>query len=529
MIKNWKYILAVGASFTFSAAFSQSVQDAKRATDFERYDEATKTLRKLGTDEATFFLGDAYLKAGKPDSAAIAYNQGYAANQKSPISMVGAGKAALLKNNAGEAERLFESAVKATKSKDPEILRLIGQAYADAKVTNITKAKEYMDEALKRAKDNKAPIYVTLGDLNLADPNGGGAAMSAYDQAVAADKNFAKAHLRRGQLFVRSRNYNEAEQAFKAALAIDPNYAPAYRELGEMYYFVGKYDQSLENYRKYVSMSENTPGTRAKYASFLFLTKDYAGTQKEAQEVLAKDPKNVVMNRLLAYSLFETGKTAEAQAAMENYFKNAKQEEIIGSDYAYYGRILAKTGNNELAQTNFDKALQLDPDNIDLQDDIAAFYVKQKQYPKAIAIYKAKLAAKPSNVDNVKLADVYFASKQLDAADSLFAVVLKTNPTYVHGIFRRAQIADEKDTDKTGDAKPLFEEFIKTVNQDPTKAESYKSYLIPANFMLGYYAYLGKDYTTAKKYWEETKRLDPTHKEATDGLKNISIMANRKK
>ena len=88
MIKNWKYILAISASFTFStAAFSQSVQTAQRATDLERYGDATKALRALsksgGSDEAAFYLGDAYLKAGKTDSAAMAYSQGMTANPKS--------------------------------------------------------------------------------------------------------------------------------------------------------------------------------------------------------------------------------------------------------------------------------------------------------------------------------------------------------------------------------------------------------------------------------------------------------------
>lgn len=527
MIKNWKYILAIGVSFTFTAAFSQSVQDAQRAIEFERYDDATKTLRKLGTDEATFFLGDAYLKAGKTDSAAIFYNQGYTANPKSPISMVGAGKAALLKGNSGEAERLFESAAKATKSKDPEILRLIVQAYADAKAKDITKAKEYLEQANKRTKNNSAPLYITLGDLNLTDPNGGGAAMTAYDQAVRIDPKNTKAHLRRGQLFVRSRNYNEAEQAFKAALAIDPNYAPAYRELGEMYYFVGKYDQSLENYKKYISMSENTPATRAKYASFLFLTKDYASTQSEAQAVLAKDPNNVVMNRLLAYSLYETGKNEEALAAMEQYFKNAKQDEIIASDYAYYGRILSKAGNNELAQTNFDKALQLDPTNEDLQDDIAAFYVKQKQFPKAIAIYRAKIAAKPSNVDNFKLAEAYNEAKQYTSADSLYAVILESNPTYSPAILRRGEIQEALKKDAT----PFYAKYIEVVNADPAKANAaaYKGGLIKANYYLGLQAYNAKDYATAKTYWQEAQRLVPDNKDIASALRNIEVITKTKR
>lgn len=536
MIKNWKYVLAVAASFTFSAAFSQTVKDAQRAADLEKDNEAMKMLRQLNkagaNEENALFLGDAYLRAGKTDSATIYYNQAvtFDPKGKSPLALVAAGKAALVQGNSALAQEKFDAAVKRSKKKDVNIYRLIGQAYVDTKSKDNAKAIEYLTAGNAVAKNSNAEALIALGDAHLLDPNGGGPAMTAYDQAVQADKNNAKAHLRRGQLYLRSRNYNEAQDALQAALAADPSFAPAYREMGELYYFVGKYDQALENYKKYISMSEDSPGTRAKYASFLFLTKDYAGTIQEAQNVLAKEPNNAVMNRLLAFSLYETDQNDQAIAAIERYFKNAKQDQIIASDYAYYGRIMGKAGKADIAQQNFDKALQMDPENMELHDDVAAFYVKQKDYAKAIPIYTKIIESKPKNLNvyNVKLADAYFANKEFDKADELYKVVLETNPDYAHGLFRVAQIQNEKDADKSGDAKPYFEQFVQKIGADPAKAASYKAYLIPANYLLGYFAYQAKDFETAKKYWEEVKRLDPSNNEATTGLNNIEVLTKTK-
>jgi tetratricopeptide (TPR) repeat protein len=528
MIKNWKYVLAIGASFTFTTAFSQSVKDAQRSIDLERYKEASRALQTLSNkdDEAALLLADVYLRAGKTDSATIFLNKAASMNAKSPYSMVAAGKAALLKGDVGGAQAKFEDAIKA-KKKDPQVYKLIGQAYADANAKDVTKAIEYLNKANELAKNKDPEVYIVMGDVQQLKPNGGGEAMTSYDRALQIDGKNAKAHYRRGQLYVRSRNFNEAQTALQAAITADANFAPAYRELAEMYYFAGKYDQALENMRKYTSMAENTPETRAKYASFLFLTKDYAGTIKEAQEVLARDPKNAVMNRVMAYSLFETDKYPEALTTMENYFKVADPTKVIASDYAYYGRMLAQVGKNDEAQTNFNKALEMDPNNVELMDDIASFYAKGKDPAKGIEIYKKIIAAKPKNMNvyNVKLADAYFANKKYDSADSLYSVVLKTNPTYAHGLFQRARIADEKDTDKSGDAKPMYEEFVKVVSQDPAKVESYKNYLIPANYLLGFYAYKAKDYATARKYWQEVKKLDPSNKEATTGLANLDAIS----
>lgn len=534
MIKNWKYCLAVAASFTFTTAFSQTVKDAQRSADLEKVNEAMKTLRKLhkagATEENALLLGDAYLRAGKADSAAIFYTQAAAFNAKSPLGLVAAGKAALVKGNEAEAVAKFDAAIKRSKRKDVNIYNHIIQAYIDSKAKDNTKAIEYATAGTSNTKIVNADAFIALGDAHLLNPNSGGQAMSAYDQALRIDKNNAKAHLRRGVLYTRSRNYNEAQQALQAALAADPNYAPAYRELGEMYYFVGKYDQAMENYKKYISLSEDSPATRAKYASFLFLTKDYTATIQEAQAVLAKEPNHAVMNRLLAFSLYETNQNDQALPAIELYFKNAKQEDVIASDYAYYGRILAKANQAELAQQNFDKALELSPENIELHDDVAAFYVKQKDYAKAIPVYKKIMDMQPKNMNvyNVKLADAYFAVKNYAEAENLFNIVLKTNPDYAHGLFRVAQIHDEQDTERKGAAKPYFENFINIVTQDPAKAASYKPYLVAANYLLGLYAYMGKDYPTAKKHWEETQRLDPSYTDATTGLNNIEILTKPK-
>ncbi|WP_026461822.1 tetratricopeptide repeat protein [Adhaeribacter aquaticus] len=525
MIKNWKYILVLGASLSFTTAFGQSVKDAQRSIDLERYNEATKTLSGINSDEASLYLGDAYLRTGKLNEATAAYAKGYAANPKSALAMVGAGKAALLKGNTAEAEGLFEAAIKASKKKDPNVYIQIGQAYVDAKVKEPAKGIEYVNEALKITKNNSAPAYVVLGDLHLLRTNGGGEAATAFERATQIDGKLAKAHAKRGKLFVQARNYNEAQASYQAAITADPNFAPVYRDLGEMYYFVGKYDQAAENFKKFISMAEDSPETRMQLASFLFLTKDYEGSIREARAALQQSPENTAINSVLAKALFEAGKTDEALAAMDTYFKGADQSKFIASDYSYYGQMLSKAGKGAEAQAQFDKAIQMDPDNAELQDDVAAFYIKQKEYPKAIALYKAKIAAKPSRTDNFKLAEAYFAAKQYAEADEIYAALLKEVPNYTPAVLRRAEIAEAQDKDQGGAAKPYYEEYVKLIMEDPAKASSpsYKGGLMKANYYLGYQAYKSKDFTTARKYWTEVKRLDPTNKDVDNALKNLDV------
>jgi tetratricopeptide (TPR) repeat protein len=514
MTKNWKYALLFTGVFACTSAVAQTVQDGKRAIEMERYQDAkkalTKALKTQNNEVTNIAIGDVYLKTGNPDSATYFYNQAAAKDAKSPLGMVAAGKAALVRNNVAEAESKFADALKRSKSKNAEVLKEMGAAYFDTE-KDLNKAIEYLKKAVAiNSKDAEA--FVILGDAYLKQ-NKGGDAMTAYENAIRANNNYALGHLRKGQLSVRSRNYNEAQNEYQAIINMDAKYAPAYRDLGELYYFAGKYDLALENYKKYVTLAENTPATRAVYASFLFLTKDYAGTIKEAQEVLKADPKNTVMNRLLAYSFFETNENDKALAAMQEYFKITPSDKIITSDYEYYGKILTKADKNDEALVNLNKALELDSTRADLRNSIAQVYVKQNNFPKAISLYREKMKrSKPTNTDYYYLGNLYDQAKNYKAADSVYTFITTNNPTYAQAHLWRARANANLDPEtKTGLAKPHYEKYIEVAGADKEKN---KSGLVEANYYLAYYYYNKKDNAKASTYLKEVRSLDPGNVQA---------------
>ena len=513
--KNWKFALLITGFFSVTSAFGQSLETGKKALEMEQYQVAKKTLSKVvkndNNEHNNIILGDAYLLSGKPDSAVYFYNQAASKNAKSALGMAAAGKAALVKGNTSEAESKFNDALKRSRSKDGEVLQVIGSAYLHTD-KNMNKAVEYLNKAVNVLKSNKAEAYVMLGDAYLKQ-NKGGEAMTAYENAIRENSKYALGHLRKGQLSVRSRNYNDAQSSYQAIIAMDPNYAPAYRDLGELYYFVGKYDQALENYKKYVSLAEDTPETKAVYASFLFLTKDYDGTIKEAQEVLKKDPNNLVMKRLLAYSYYETKQDDKALTAIQDYFKTAPANKLIASDYEYQGKILVRADKGNEALTSFNRALELDSTRADLRNDMAQIYEKQNNYPKAISLYRDKMKrGKPTNTDYYYLASLYDDSKQYRQADSLYTLITVNNPTFANAYLWRARANANLDPEsKAGLAKPHYEKYIELASEDKEKN---KSGLVEANYYLAYYNYIKNDKAKAAAYLKEVRTLDPGNVQA---------------
>ncbi|MGV3539530.1 MAG: tetratricopeptide repeat protein [Rufibacter sp.] len=491
MIKNWKTYGVLAATFFSAAGIS--------AHDLEE-------LRSGKLENGTI------LSSYSPITIAVQDN--------SPAGLVKQGKAALQQNKLVEAQQLFDQALKQTKNKDNTIKIMIGQAYLDAGVKDLSAAITVLEDAVSKDPKN-ADAFVLLGDAYLNNKNiDGGKAMANYDKAIALNNKNPKAYLRKGQLYVQSRNFPAAKDALEAALAADLNYAPTYLELAELYYRANQLPKSSEYIKKYVSMAENTPETRAKYASILYLTQDYTNALTEVQAVLKAEPDNIAMNRLLGYIYLDTKQNEKALEAMNSYFAKFDESKRIPSDYEYYANTLVANKKTQEAIDLINKAKQLDPKNPLYNDLLAKQYLTLKDYPKAIEAYKAKFAVTPpSNTDLFYFGYTYELNEDYKAADSVYALITTNNPTYAYGHFWRARVNSNLDPETTeGLAKPHYEEFIKLTSGDK---EKYKKDLVVANNYLGYYYYLKKDKANATKHWQEVKTLDPTNVQATDGLKAL--------
>ncbi|HEX8350274.1 MAG TPA: tetratricopeptide repeat protein [Hymenobacter sp.] len=520
--KPWKQPLltvALVAAGT-TAATAQNVQTAQRAIELGRYNEARAALRPGSTPETAFELGRLYQMRDMPDSAAIYFDK---AAGSTPFGQVAAGRALLAKGQVASAESKFDAAAKATKNKDAKILTMIAQAYGESDLKETGKAQTYLTAAQTASKGKVDPaLMVARGDIFLHSDQGGGEAMTSYDQAIAANPSYAQAYYKKGALNVRSRNFNEARTNLNKAVELDPSYAPAYRELADMYYYAGQYDLAASTFQKYLGLAERTPATDAQNASFLYLTKKYPEALVEVNKVLQTDPKNLTMNRLKPYLLYETGDFAGAATAMDAYMKSTPPEKIIPEDYSYQGRILARAGRADEGIAILNKAITATTDPAkkgELQNDLATAYMAKKDYKNAIGVYSAKLKNGGDLTDQFRLASAYGNNKQYAQADSVYGIIQTARPTYGPAILARARVNAARDADgKQGLAKPHYEKYIelsKAEGADPTK---FKEGLVAAYGYLGVYNYQKGDKVAAQSNFEQVLALDPENEGAKNNI-----------
>ena len=484
------------------------------------------------SSESDYYLGEIAYAQGKTDSASMYYDRGVTSDQPYLLCYIGKGKL-MLKSNAKEAEEMMQKVFTDRASKkDPAIYTAIGKAYSANKMYD--KAKENFDQARSLDKDY-AGGYIAEGDM-LMDEKKVSDAANKYDMAAYVDRTNKLSRLKLAGIYA-SVNPEQAITTINELLAIDNTYAPAYKQLGEIYYTRNQMEKAGEAYARYLSFGNGEVADYARYASILFFNKDYQGSLAEVEKVLAKDPGNSVMKRLLGYNLFELEEHENALSAMSSFLNDPKSN-VIASDYKYYARILRKNKQDSLSINYYMKVLEADPaSKNEILKEMGQTCESMKKYGQAGLYYEQYIECTP----DVSSADYFFCGRSyyyagghleiksdidsveqvslLEKADQFFKTVDERSPTSYLGNFWRARVQASLDPETIkGLAKPYYEKALSILETNPSK---YSSELQECYKYLGYYYYQQNDKETSITYWNKVLSIAPDDNVATEALKGL--------
>lgn len=498
--------------------------------------------------EAYFYLGKISLDQNRQDLAADYFRKSAEAAPEYPYSLIGQGHLALLKNNKVEAENLFNKAAKMDK-KDSNIPVQTALAYGKNKM--YAEAFAQLEKARKINKSNPK-IYVIEGDIILMqNPSDVGNASGKYDMAIFFDKKCKEAYIKAASVY-RKINIDVSLEKINSVLEIDPDYTPAYLEMGETYFANGMYIRSAAGYKRYMEAPGVSEEYQDKYASALFVAKDFKGVLDQANKTLSENPKNPRMLRLKKFVQYELKNYDAALASAENYFSIVPPSEHAWQDYRYYGLILKENKQDDKAIIYFEKAVEIEPSQAELYKELAMAYEDKKEYAKAIPNYEKFM----NTTSGIALTDIlafgrcywalgnsipdtekdkrngYFAK-----ADSIFTQITENSPNLFQGYWWRARANAAIDPEtKEGLAKPYFELTLQKIEEAKSNPVSV---MLEANQYLGYYYYL--QYTNAVKnkqrgpeveaartsainYWQKVLELEP----GSEGAKQALNILNKK-
>lgn len=505
-----------------SATVAQTLNDAIKLTTNEQFESADAAFKVLlqsqpNNGDYCFYFGENYFKNDNIEMANAMYQKGADANPTNPISYVGLGKVQWYKDQSADAKANFFKATTLAAGKNATVLMKIAEAYTNAPTKNLTDAFTLLAQAAKLEPKNPE-VYILTGDAFL-EQNNGTKAVENYEKAGALDPKSPRALLKQGQIWNRAKNYQLAIDTYKKAKLIDSTFAPAFREAAEIYHKAGQDKIAYGQMKKYIQLN-NDCGARARSAGFALESKFYKECIVDAKEAQRCDSTNVFIHRYLAYAKYETVDYAGGLENINFFFANAPADKVIPQDYEYRAKLLSKTGKDSLAILDFKKAMDLQPDKVELNGDIANAYVQMKKYPEAIAAYKVKMEkGKPGVNDYYKLGIAYYKSKDFINADSSFVQVIKLQPELTLGHLWRAKSNSQLDPkNEKWLAKPFYETYLTKVKPEDT--EKSKSDLIGANTYMGVYFMNNKNVCEAKAYFKKVAELEPANANAKKFLES---------
>ncbi len=548
----------MGLVFIGSAVFGQSLADAKKAIDAEQYQKAKGMLKNLTVtqptvDENFFYLGWVYLIQDYADSAKTAFTKGIAADPKSAINYVGLGAVALQTNDAAGANSNFAQAISLTAKKDSRPYLYIGKAYLlDAKDGKFPPAKANAAiDALTKGKavnPKDAEIMVALGNANRSQLKSN-EAYDAYQAALTLDPKSPAANVAEGVLWRYADNFESSEKQFAAALAIDPNYGPAYRELaeteltqakGNIKVASEKIKDAVVNYKKYLSLTDESTESLLRYADFLVNAGDYKTLQEVATKLAKSASTNARVYRYLGYAAYENKDYPAGLSALNTWFAKAGPDRIYYTDYLYLGHLQIASGKDTTAGiASLKKAAELDTSKVaEIYAEIALIYKARKQNLQYAQTYEEiinKVHGKLLLTEHANMGVYYYVaftdqtraakadptikpdSTLLTKADSALSYVQQKATAPILTVSQyRAYIADQRDPSFAtlkGLSKPYYEQIIQILTAKGSLTDREKSTLADAYSSIGnYYVYHEKDDAKALENFTKAKELDPNNR-----------------
>ncbi|MBK8723687.1 MAG: tetratricopeptide repeat protein [Saprospiraceae bacterium] len=522
-MKAVRFIIAKSlVLFSMSFAAAQTLEEGVSLLESEKFAESRAIFKSLiaknpAASEPYYYLGESFYVNDNIDSAKYYFNKGIEMNSKNGFCYAGLGKIQLDRKEK-ESDRTLEKAYNYSK-KNAKSYVATARAYIDGDFKNPNRAIEILSPLTADYKD--PAIFETLADAYVI-LNDGGKAMTQYQFASDKDKNNPKYYLKRAQIWMNAKVYEEAIKELDNVIALKPNYAPAYKKLIDIYNIQGKYAKVTPLLEKYTNLVGSDLDAKESFAKFLwFQAKNYDKSIEEAKKVLAQDTNRVQMYRFLSMSYFEKGDFQNAYDNMKKFLDNAGDRKIYSSDYEYLAKAAEKLNMKDVSATYYLKVVEMDSTRTDIYDSIAKSYRESKNYKKALDIYNLKLSkvAKPVANDYYYIGLNNYYLDQYIQADSAFAKYCELYPN-TSGYNFRARIAKILDPEsKEWKALPFYEKIVELGEKDKDKNK--KNLIESYNYIAAYTYNVVKDVTKAKEIVQKSLDLDPENALAKEMMSNM--------
>lgn len=533
-------LLVMGATF---AGFAQGISDG---IEFYKIGdtENAKTLldRNMSSAsnmaEAYYYYGQIAFDEGNLSEAQSYYDKAVAANPSYPYSYVGQGAILLKNGNKGAAENLFKQARKLTK-KNSKLEIAIARAYYAA---NPTAYDSQIKKCVKDAQkwNQKDPDSYNFEGDRFSDLQMWGDAAAQYEWAMTYEPSNIEATVKFANTYFKV----APDLAIEKLREIDKTQSASalvQRQIAEKLYEHGDFEEAAQRYGNYISGTRNHfPKDEARYAQLLYVADKFQEAYDIAAQLKTTVPAgssySFIADRLMLYSAASLKKWDDAVRVGQSFFgaeNVANAQNYNAQDYIKYATSLdAAGGHAEEAIFAYDKAIELDPNNLDLVRRLAIQYAQAKQFDKAIT-FENKVLSNKNCVDGDKnaMAEIYIMQAEEAVGDAKTAALanamtyinqaLDGKPENLTYLYNKSLIEMQMESSNTGKALGTMQKLVDVI-KSKDDITPYKPTLGYAYSYIALYHYGAKNYAKALDAFRSWQEIDPTNTNIANAIDQLS-------
>lgn len=492
-----------------------------------------KTLNDPSTDKAVayYYLGQIQLQNDNAAEAKKNFEAGIAADANNGYNYVGLGALALKQGDKSAAEDQFKHA-KSLAKKDADLITEIARAYFIADPVAYSKeiAKNVAD-AKKADKQNPAP-YILEADMMAGEDVGKAAQLYDMAQMYDTDNTHPEAYVKYARTYFPV-NPSFSINKLKELLEKNPESALAQRELAEKYYANNQLTMAAEQYGKYIQNPNHFAKDEQRYVGLLYFGKKYQESFDLAGKLLSEDPSNIYMQRMQFLNMAALEKNEEALKYSEVFFANPKGG-FVANDYSTLGNVLQSLGKDSLAVFEYEKALAVAPEKVDLYKDISSALSAAGKYNDAAAAYQKFIDAGDYNTNDLYMLARRYQNAAMDdtipeSREPMIKKGLETIEVVMERVPDNARIAQTRAIliflkNNSEDNEEVFNAFklvVDILDKKPENINTQQSLYTQSLNRMGNYSLRQNDIEGAKLYFGRMLELNPENDALREYLENL--------
>jgi tetratricopeptide (TPR) repeat protein len=324
-------------------------------------------------------------------------------------------------------------------------------------------------------------------------------------EVLTKDPKNATALAVEGRLLLAEHKPNEALNLANAALAADPRSAQAQMTLGYVHLARNAPEHARKSFAEALNNDPSRVDAQVELAKIHLVRKELDTSIQYAERGIKTDPNSLEAHLALVRGLsVRPDDLPKADAALRALLAKYPQ---ASAAHSASGVVALAHKDSATARKAFNRALELDPDNIEALGGLTALDFDARKVADARARVEARLAAttKPSGGLILLAAKVYAASRDAAKTEAMLRKLVDMDPSNLeaYNLLGQFYVA----THKLDAAKV---EFTRIAEREP-KA-------VTAHTMLGFLAQATGDVEGAKKAYEAAIKANPRAGAASNNL-----------